>query len=64
MTVSSSPHLPLCLVAYVEELADAELPAAEIRRRVGVEAALLGVPAPSYETVRRIARSRRAGARG
>ncbi|HET7045981.1 MAG TPA: hypothetical protein VFI37_14125 [Gaiellaceae bacterium] len=53
---SSSPRISPRLAALVELLAERGERPAEIRRRVGDEADRLGLPHPSYETVRRIAR--------
>ena len=52
----SSPRISPRLAALVERLAERGEPAAEIRRRVGEEADRLGLPHPSYESVRKIAR--------
>lgn len=60
---SCSPRIQPWLVALVERLAEHGLPAAEITRLVGAEAAELGVVRPSYESVRRLAAASRGGRR-
>jgi hypothetical protein len=52
---SSSPRISPRLAVVVERLAERGERPAEIRRRVGVEADRLGLPHPSYETVRKLA---------
>lgn len=57
---SSSPRISPRLAALVELLAERGERPAEIRRRVGEEAERLGLPHPSYETVRKLASEWRA----
>jgi hypothetical protein len=47
-----APRLPLRLVEEIERLAASRLSSAEICRRVGEKAELLGAPRPSYQRVR------------
>ena len=54
-----APRIPPLLVARIEALADRDVPPAEIRRRVGADAARSGLSRPSYGSVRRIAAARR-----
>ena len=54
-----APRLSPRLVSEIERLADDGLPAAEIVRRVGETASVLGLPRPSYERVRVLVRTRR-----
>lgn len=57
--VPLTPRLPHKLVAELEHLAAGDLSAAEICRRIGARADKLGVPRPSYETVRVVVRRAR-----
>jgi hypothetical protein len=62
--VAASPRLSPRLVTEIERLAPRDLSFAEINRRVGRTAEGLGLPRPSYESVRllvRAARELRAG---
>jgi len=50
--VSSAPRISLRLLKAIVTLDDNRIPIAEINRRVGAEAARLGLPRPSYQRVR------------
>jgi hypothetical protein len=54
-----SPRLSRRLLAEIERLATRDLSFAEINRRVGTAASALGLPRPSYETVRLLVRAAR-----
>jgi len=56
----SAPRLSPRLLAALERIDDGRLPIAELRRRVGTEAELLGLARPSYERVRILAHENRA----
>jgi hypothetical protein len=56
---SSAPRLPLRLLKELDRLEDRRLPMAEVSRRLGRRADRLGLPQPSYETVRAILAPRR-----
>jgi len=61
---SAAPRVSRRLTAEIEQLAARDLSFAEITRRVGHAAEELGLPRPSYQTVRvlvRAARELRAG---
>jgi hypothetical protein len=49
---AAAPRIVQRLVEAIVRLDDRELPIAETVRRVGAEAARLGLPRPSYEQVR------------
>ena len=57
--VNSAPRLSPRLVDAIARIDDPDLPIAEIRRRVGLEADRLGVPRPSYERVRELVHASR-----
>jgi hypothetical protein len=65
--VTSAPRISRPLLAALARLNDPALPIAEVNRRLGAEAARLGLTRPSYERVRvllqeaRQARRRRRG---
>jgi hypothetical protein len=48
----AAPRIPQRLLDAIERLDDRRLPFAETTRRVGAEAARLGLPRPSYEQIR------------
>jgi hypothetical protein len=53
---SAAPRVSRRLVAEIDRLAAHDLPFAEITRRVGATAERLGLPRPSYQTVRVLVR--------
>ena len=55
-----SPRLSRRLLAEIERLSARDLSFAEINRRVGATASSLGLPRPSYESVRLLVRAARA----
>ena len=62
--VNSAPRLSQRLIDAIALIDEPDLPIAEIRRRVGLEADRLGVPRPSCERVRELVHeSRRLRAR-
>ena len=58
--VVASPRLSPRLLKEIERLAGRDLSFAEINRRVGRTAEQLGLPRPSYESVRLLVRAARA----
>jgi hypothetical protein len=58
-----APRIDSKLVAALVRLDDRQLPIAEINRRLGLVAADLGLPKPSYEQVRVILHAVRRGKR-
>lgn len=50
--VACGPDFHPCLLGVVNDAVDSQLTAAEVTRLVGAQADRLGVPRPSYETVR------------
>ena len=49
-----APRIPQRLLVQLGRLDDPRLPFAEINRRLGAEAARLGLPRPSYQRVREL----------
>ena len=49
-----APRIPAVLVEALVELDDPDVPIAEINRRVGEQAELLGLRRPSYQRVREL----------
>ena len=49
-----APRIPQRLLVQLGRLDDPRLPFAEINRRLGAEAARLGLPPPSYQRVREL----------
>jgi hypothetical protein len=54
-----APRISPRLLKALERIDDGTMPVAELRRRVGAEADRLGLPRPSYERVRQLARESR-----
>jgi hypothetical protein len=57
--LSFAPRVDTRLVAAAERLDSPTTPIAETNRRVGIVAAELGLPRPSYEQVRRVVKRAR-----
>ena len=55
-----APRIPIRLAKEVGRIDDGKLPIAEVCRRVGAAAEFLGVPRPSYESVRLLVHDARA----
>jgi hypothetical protein len=53
---SSAPRTDSRILAAVERLHERDIPIAEINRRVGAVAEIIGLTRPSYEQVRRLVR--------
>ena len=60
---ASAPRLDRRLLAAIGDLDRRDRPIAETNRRVGVVAAELGLPKPSYEQVRTVVHASRNGKR-